>query len=354
MLFWLVVILGIVFIYYFVIKKYDRSEKDFLIMAAIWIIAILGSRYFWNGFTDEVTYNFEYVEYSRKSFDDLLAARWGERDFGFYLVYWAMSQVVPWNQFPIYFITALFTFASFRFIYKNSDYPLISVLLLFVIPGFAFYMAAYRQCFATCFCLFAFEYAKRKKFVPYALLVAIACTMHISAVIFIPVYWLIRLKNNRTGIIVWLLTLIGTWFAENAMMIYASDVVGRDYTQAQEFSLLGFGIQLIIMLAPFILDIFNISAWRDDEKDKRFRTWILLSFGILFYFSKLYNYSFERVSYYYSFFAIVALANSCARVARGTGDSLRLNRIVPAVVIILLILLIAWRSPKDLTFFFLK
>lgn len=352
MLIWLLTLIGIVIIY-LIVKDSKNNKKDFLVLSGIWITLILGSRYFINGFTDEITYSDEYMAFSKLSFNDLLSQRWQERDFGFYIVYWSMSQLFPWRQFPIYFITGFFIFAAFRFIYRNSDYPFISVLLLFVIPGFSFYMAAYRQCFATCFCLFAFEYGKEKKFFRYAIMMAIACSMHLSAVIFIPVYWLLKIKNNNIGRFLWVVGLVVVWVAENAIMSFASDVAGRDYTQAQEFSLVGFAIQIIIMLAPFILDLLGISYWHEGEKNKRLLGWILVSIGLLFYFSKLYNYSFERVSYYYSLFTIIALANTCARAVRNRGETLFINNSISVIITLLLIMLIIWRVPKDLSFFFL-
>ena len=140
-----------VLVSYVISFNFKDKKKAFLLLAGILITFILGSRYFINGFTDEITYNYLYEGYIDWSFERLRATISDDRDWGFTLFYWCMAKIVPWRQFPIYFITAFFVYSSFRFIYYNSDDPLLSVLLIFAFGIFSFCMAGYRQCFALCF-----------------------------------------------------------------------------------------------------------------------------------------------------------------------------------------------------------
>ena len=60
--------LASVFVCYFLSLRYKARKKIFLIFSGILIVAIMGSRYFINGFTDEITYNYEYHnKYSGKN-----------------------------------------------------------------------------------------------------------------------------------------------------------------------------------------------------------------------------------------------------------------------------------------------
>lgn len=338
-----------IFFSYFVSMKSQNHKRTFLILAGIFVVLIMGSRYFENGFTDEVTYNYVYQGFREMSFKKMLMKHWGERDFGFNLFYWGMAQIIPYKQFPIYFITFLFVFASFRFIYKNSNEPLISVLLIFAFGIFSFYMAGYRQCFAMCFCLFGFEYAKRRKFIRYIILWLLAFWFHASAIIFLPVYWIVNLKNDKKGRI-WTFILILLLFATyNILIEYASEWFAKEsYEDKKEFSLIGFIIQLVIMAVPYVLYMLNVCE--KSEGNTQFVLLALTLIGMAFYVLKLEYYAFERISYYYSFFIVGSFPNTTAllRVKNNRDKSVIFLRFMISFMLVCLCL---WRMTTDLTFF---
>ena len=352
MLMWLLALAGI-FACYFISEKQKNPRKFFLVSAGIVIVLILGSRYFINGFTDEIAYNQLYQGYSNISFEELLHQRWNERDFGFYLTYWVMAQIVPWSQFPIYFITALFIFVTFRFIYKNTNATLIPVLLMFAFGIFSFYMAAYRQCFAMCICILAFEFAKKRGIrglLPYAILVYIATTFHASALVFIPVYFFLRIKRNGIGYFAWVTSVLVTAFAGDVMMRYVADVFEKDtYLDTAVFSATGLYIQMVLLAVPFIISFLGLA------EDKNLSTiqhafLVIISIGAIFLLYKFIYPTYERVSYYYSFFIIAAFSNSVVNLKQRKGEK---NYVLPAqmIVAVILIVLMLWRMPDDLVFF---
>lgn len=353
MIMWLLAIAG-VFACYFISEKKKNPRKFFLISAGIVIVLIFGSRYFVNGFTDESAYNYVYQGYSNLSFSDFINLMWGERDFGFYLTYWLMSHIVPWSQFPIYFITALFVFATFRFIYKNTNGTLIPVMTMFGFGIFSFYMAAYRQCFAMCLCIFAFEFAKKKGLrglLPYAALMLLASTMHISSIIFIPVYFLVRIKNNGVGYAMWAGAIVTILLASTAIMTFASELLeDDDLIDRLEFSSTGLLIQMIIMAVPFVVAFFRLSALGDRAR-LQYTLMVLVSAGMMFLGFKFVFYTYERISYYYSFFVIGAFSNAICNLNHKKGEK---NFVMPIqiVVVLLLFALTIVRIPGDFTFFF--
>ena len=330
---------------YFVTKRYKNSKKAFLLLAGILIVAIMGSRYFINSFTDEITYNYKYQGYKDLSFKNLKKELVKDRDQGFSLFYWALAKMFPWDQFAIYFITAFFVTAAFRFIYYNLEDPLIPVLLIFAFGIFTFYMAAYRQCFSMCFCLFAFEFAKKKKFFPYVLLWLIAVSMHVSAYIFLPVYWLIKLKD-KTSWKLWIFIVIGMIIVARGLMEYVEEFYDReDYVTTKEFSRLGFAIQIFIMMIPIILNNFGLC----DKKRSNILMWFMI-IGLILYLLKLVYFSFERLSYYYTFFTVAVFSQSIHNLRKkDVYDSTVDN--VKIVVCLFLILLSFWRMPAGLNFF---
>ena len=353
MIMWLLAIAGI-FVCYFVSRNKKNPRKFFLISAGIVIVLIFGSRLRMSG--DEGAYIGVYEAYANYSFSEFVDLMWGERDFGFYLTFWTMSHIVPWAQFPIYFITAVFVAVTFRFIYKNTNGTVIPVLVMLSFGIFSFHMAAYRQCFAMCLCILAYEFAKKRGargIIPYAVLMFIAAYMHISSVIFIPVYFLIRIKRNAGGGIVWLLSLLTAALTATGLMTFASEILeDDDLTDKLEFSTLGLIIQMIIMAVPFILAFLQLYNAKSLSGVQHVLL-ILVSLGMLFLLFKYVYYTYERISYYYSFFVIGAFSNAIDNLNHKKGEK---NFVLPVKVIVILLLatLAIWRIPGDFSFFFLR
>ena len=341
------------FVCYFLSVNTKNPRKTFFVTAGILLVLIWGSRYFINSFTDEISYNYLYGGYTDLPFSMLLEIQYGERDFGFYLVYWCMANVIPWSQFPIYFITAAFIGVTFRFAYKNTEGTLIPALLMFSFGTFAFYMAAYRQCFAMCICLCAFECAKKRGLrglIPYALLMTAAVFMHISAIIFIPVYFILRIRYSGGGNVVWLLAAIGIMLSASAIMTFASEWLEEDgMLDRMEFSATGLMIQMVLMAVPIVIYVLSLSSY-GRLAGVQHAILILTSIGMLFLAFKFMYYTYERVSYYYSFFVIGAFSNAITGLKESKG---RLKYKAPLVlaVVLLLAALAYVRMPNNTIFF---
>jgi hypothetical protein len=207
-------------------------------------------------------------------------------------------------------------------------------------------MAGYRQCFSMCFCLFAFEFAKKNKFVPFLLLWLIAISMHISAYIFFPVYWLIKIKGTASWKI-WILVVVAMMFLSRLLMEYAAEIFEReDYIERKEFSLMGFLVQVMIMAVPLIFTIFGVC----EKKGKNDALLWLMIIGLIFYLSKFVYFSFERLSYYYTFFTIGAFSQSVSSLRqKDEYDKTRSN--IKGIICVTLIALAFLRMPIGLNFF---
>ncbi len=337
-----------IFVCYTISRRYENSKKIFLITLGVVVVAIFGSRYFINDYPDEGTYNYLYVSFSGKNWGEFYNSYNDIRDFGFYLAYWLMSQIIPWSQFPIYFITAICVFSFFRFIYNNSDDELLSVVLFFSFGIFSFYMAAYRQTFAMCVTLFAFEKAKKRKLFGFAVLSAIAISMHISSMAFLPIYYIMGISRDkystwkRIGILAGIALLCGP-----VIQFFAGESGKDSYTDRLDFSLVGFAIQIIIMLAPFVLNVFKKNSNKDIDQFVFATDTVLLS-GLVMYVFKLMYYSFERISYYYTFSIVSVFPSSVERLDNNSQS----KKLIKFVAIILLAGLYFWRSQGSSLKFF--
>ena len=95
----------------------------------------------------------------------------------------------------LYFITSLIILGfTFTAIWQQSSYPLLACLFFVITGNFFLSMNIVSQYIAIAICLFACTFAEKRKPVWFFLLVALAATFHISALVFLPVYFLPKLK----------------------------------------------------------------------------------------------------------------------------------------------------------------
>ena len=95
-------------------------------------------------------------------------------------------------------ITAIWVcFAYYRLLIKYSDNGFISVMWFMGMLFYTFLFSALKQAWAMAFLCFAFDAIFQKKPIRFLLLVALATVFHFPALVFLPAYWIAKLKINR-------------------------------------------------------------------------------------------------------------------------------------------------------------
>ena len=144
---------------------------------------------------------------------------------------------------------------------------------MFVFASFGFYgnsLNFIRQCIAIAIFLYSIEYIKKKKFIPYLLIILLASTFHKSMLIMIPVYFIARIAVNWKSLLTWsalaVVASVLAWPLFNFVTKYIYQAYatqqglyymrGRDWQTAV---IPGITTAVILILKPFIL--------RRDEKN---------------------------------------------------------------------------------------
>jgi len=129
------------------------------------------------------------------------------------------------DQLFLFGISALIIIPVAIFIYKNSHNIYLSFYFYIT---FGFYAASFntlRQCIAYGFVLLSFNFIKEKKPIPFLITVFLASTFHISALFFLPAYFLARIKLTKVTIsILGILTLILFTFRFQIMNLVVSSI----------------------------------------------------------------------------------------------------------------------------------
>ena len=180
------------------------------------------------------------------------------KDPGYLVFQKAIQLVINEYQVFLFIIAILFFVALGNFIYKNTS-RLNDAVIAFVIYSVLFYsffsITGIRQTIVTAATLYGYELIKRKKLLPFLILIILASTIHKSVLIFIPFYFIARIKNPKylyRGVLL-LFPLLMIY--KNSMGNYLKVLGG--YEQYDEFE----GAGTYTFTAMFLL-ISIVALWR--------------------------------------------------------------------------------------------
>lgn len=150
-------------------------------------------------------------------------------EYGFYVFCKVLAMFGGTARTMVIVSSGFIYFAVCRFLYKNSTEMFVSALVLLSYPYFYTSFDLIRFYMAISVILLAYEYVKKRKFVPYLIWTLVAALLHKSAIIFIALYWLPKVKWNAYSIILTgMLALAVTLFSRQVMVL--ASIVFNDYT----------------------------------------------------------------------------------------------------------------------------
>ena len=203
----------------------------------------------------------------------------------------------------------LFIFPTTYIIYKYSENPYLSFFYFISLDYFCFSMSGMRQSMALGICLIALEMVFRRKFIMYLLLICIAVTIHSTAIVFLPVYFLGKIPTQRKYFKYFLCVgILGFIFKNNIGELLRS--MSRVYYG--EISTGGVGMY-IYMCSIVIIGIIYMT----DTKEK-YRKDTIIDFmvmvAIIIYPILKFNPTVFRLHYYYSILIIIYIPKVLQRI----------------------------------------
>ena len=153
-------------------------------------------KYYWN-----------YFNYG--SYDWFSAELWAEgRNFGFYYFNKIIYTLFGEEQQALLFCIALIIHVVLAIvIYRYSPAPWMSFLVWHCMAFYIFGFSAIKQALAMAFVMLAFVAATERKLLGYLVAMALAGSIHMPALVFLPAYWLMGMRVNGRTIILY--TLLG-------------------------------------------------------------------------------------------------------------------------------------------------
>lgn len=129
-----------------------------------------------------------------RSMEDILS---GERmEKGFIIPFKLISDVTSDYQVMFVIIALIITAAVMLYIYFYSEKPYLSIFFFLTFGLFFNSMDFMRQMIAAGVILYALQFVKKKQFIRFLALVLFASVFHVSALIMIPFYFILRIKMD--------------------------------------------------------------------------------------------------------------------------------------------------------------
>lgn len=189
-------VLGLNSLFYNVIKtKSKHAKKFFLSISIMQLLMILALRHYSIGIDIP-----NYLSFFRLTFyisnKHLLVHRF---EIGYKILNKLVGIFTDNIQLFLSSIAIICLIPVGRFIYKHSKMPFLSIFLYIGFNYFTFNFSGLRQSIAYGIILISYDYIKNRKLAKFIIFIILASLFHTSALVFLPAYFLYKVKvNNKT------------------------------------------------------------------------------------------------------------------------------------------------------------
>lgn len=333
--------------------KHNNYER-YIWLCGIVIAVLMGCRNIYIGSGDTHNYYWKFVvAKSQLTFDDYADRMFLDEGFwmserGFYWFVWQLAQIFDDGQILIFVTSVYITWTTCIFIRNNSEDIPLSLLIYVCLGLFTFNMNGMRQAMAMSTCLLAYEAAKKRKLIFFALLVILAMQFHKTAICFAPMYFVPKVKNTKNNIILFIIAGVIMLFFMDSIILTYNDLSGEDY--ATQAAVSGGGVFVVLL---YLIGLGLTLLQPDNLKDKNMAIWFCgTAVGLMSYVARYFsNQMLERISYYYFYFVILLIP---AAINRLSEKEIQLVKWLFIVFAIALFAYRVWNGGfRDFTLFFL-
>lgn len=301
-IFYLLILLTYIFAFVSRISEYRVFKITFFCFVPIMLILVSGLR---SGIGD--TY---YYMHSYTMLDGTFNNFKFEGDFGFNILQILLYNISS-NPQLLVFITALITHllnSIMFYTYRYRNYLELQIYMYITSGYFFVTMNGIRQCLAAAIIFIGTKFIVSGNFKRYLALVLIVSTIHNSAIIMIPVYFIARSKvwSKKTAIMLGAF-IIGFVFYDKIIPIIYELLGDSTYSVYKDSTEGGSSlIRTIVMMVPVILSYINREKLEELwPESKVFINISLLAF--IFTAFGMYNWIFNRVTLYFQLYNMILI-----------------------------------------------
>ena len=276
-----------------------RYSNYYFVIVSLYMILLLGLRHDYVG-TDTQNYRWTYDIFRSLTFETALKYN---SDFGFTFVFQKLASF-GFDFRIVLFLQSILYISSVTILIKNYSKNPVMSYFLFMTLGYFIFATTMRQAIALSFTLLAYNSVKKKRLLIYLLYVSIAATFHLSALIFLPAYWLDKFKFNKFTISIMSAIMVVTICFNEQIGAFILTYSKNDYSKTNTG---GYFFILFIALMLILGIIYRKNFIIKDTNNKMIFFMIAATI-ILLPISKL-NPALFRITKYYDIFLILYVPN---------------------------------------------
>lgn len=257
--------------------------------------------------TDYVNYNWSYQNvYSAETIIELLR----RREFGFAFINKIAFFINSNTVTLMLIISALTTFCYYIMFEKYSEDYLVSLIMLVVLDNYVISFNLTRNILACAFFLLSSELIINKKLLQYLICVLLITTIHKSAILMLPMYWILkfdfRIKKHQIFPLLCIVGGIIFMLFFNEIVFFTQRLIGYDWEKN------GYGIGRgsigSLMKTLFLFAIVLVLSRKSDYMNMKERIWFNgCIFNVLFQFCSFRLFMMQRIGFYFSGFFLLLI-----------------------------------------------
>lgn len=226
------------------------------------------------------------------------------RDAGYFLFQKITQLFAIDYRFYLFIVAIIFTVLLGLWLYKNSSDLFISFLLYSILFYSFFSFTGTRQTLAmTLVVLIGYQFIKQKKLVPFLVISIIAITIHKSAIVFFPFYFIADFRITKNSFITAFIMFVILFYYRIPVSLFFQNVSGYNYGVYDNAGTTTFTLLL--------LSVFAVAFWRMDiiinHKPIAIHYYNALILSVLFTPLTWVNPSAMRVVQYFSVFLMLLI-----------------------------------------------
>jgi len=233
-----------------------------------------------------------------------------QKDYGFGILQMLLKNYISEDPQILIFTTALITNVLIVFVFYNYSRMIEISLYVYITGGlFLVSMNGIRQVLAAAIAFTAINYLLKGNWFKYSLIVLLAASFHLSALVLIPIYLLVRFRAwSKMTIVVIIFSVLAVWGFDKFTSLLFSVLDNTQYSDYENFDEGGSSIiRSIVAAAPLIIAYLGREKLKVlFPKSDYIVNMALL--GFVFMLISTQSWIFARVSIYFELYQLILIS----------------------------------------------
>ncbi len=277
------------------VYKSEIAERKFLRFSSISIMTLMCLRH--------ITVGCDLLNYQRRYelSEQLFRRGFNDTEWAYNFLNYLFKDILHLDyRFLIAFIAIVSILCLAYALHVFAPNTFLCVMVFLTIGNFTMYMSGLRQTLAISLTLLALVAAKHKKPFVYILIMIVAFFVHNSSIVFIPVYFLYKLKLTKNNMMFILILSVATYLIRG----YISGIVYLlSPTKYLSYSLdKAYQMNIIVVVVQIVFAIFSIMFMESNEgkyNEEQSLFFLFICLKIIFFNFSYVDASVGRLAYYF-------------------------------------------------------